>query len=381
MTSREATLLAEMVAIPSVNPRSGSCVGGETLVARYIRDWAVGLGFDAELAEVEPGRSNVYVRIPGTLDGLVLLQSHTDTVEIDGMTVEPHRLSLVDGRWYGRGSCDAKGQLAAFMAAIERAVATGEHHSILLAGCIDEEEHYRGVTALCAHAAAADGEDVIGAVVGEPSELRCVVAHKGVLRGTITARGSGGHSSRPGDSPNPINELAEVISYLAGPVTDQLAKAHHPLLGSPTLAVTTIHGGDAINIIPRTVAVGYDRRTLPTEDPMAVWRELKSGIEDRWPVVTVDPPTLIDHGLDAAAGSNFIGRFGAAMHRSGLRFEPVGVPFGSDASKIARLGIDCVVFGAGSIDQAHTSDESVPDDELTTATAVIAELLCGQEKS
>lgn len=376
--TREAQLLGELVAIPSINPRSGSSATGETQVAQYIQRWAARRGFDVELIEVSAGRSNAIVRIPGTEAGCILLQSHTDTVETDGMSVEPFTLTSDDGRWYGRGSCDAKGQLAAFMTAIERVTgAIDGHHSIVLAACVDEEEHYRGVTALCANGLSGIGEDTIGAVVGEPSELRCVVAHKGVLRGSITARGAGGHSSRPTESENPINTMAEVICHLAGPVVERLASDRHPLLGSASLIVTMIEGGEAINIIPRQVTARYDRRTLPAEDPQEVWAQLKDELESRWPSVTVAEPSLIDHGLDSAPDSPFVSQFTAVLDRLGLEAEPVGAPFGSDASKIARLGIDCVVFGAGSISKAHTADEFIPDTELTAAVDVIASLLSG----
>lgn len=375
---RVRELLRDLVAIDSVNPRGGGAVGGESAVAQYVHHWAASHGFSAELTEVDPGRHNVIVRIDGALPGTLLLQTHLDTVETDGMVVEPFVLTERDGRWYGRGSCDAKGQLAIFMAAIEM-VPAAERHSVILAGCTDEEESFHGVSHLCRNGSAGIGHDLIGGVVGEPTELRCVVAHKGVLRGGFTAHGPGGHSSRPAGVPNPIVTMAEVASYLSGPHADELRGLSHPLVGEATLTLTMISGGDAINIIPRSVTLRYDRRTLPAEDPLKVLDALRRSISARWPEVVVDPPSLADGGLDAGVDSEIVRRMGLAVAQQGLDPTPVGVPYGSDASKINRIGIPCVVFGAGSIGDAHTPDESVEIEQVLRGVDVIAALLRGNE--
>lgn len=372
MPTRVVQLLADLVAIPSVNPRRGQDPGGESAVARYISAWARQHGFRTRLEEVLPGRENVYVWVPGTHPGQLLLQSHLDTVEVDDMDA-PFTLTEHSGRWYGRGACDAKAQLAIFMTAIERSDST-PHPDILLAGCIDEEDHYRGVSRLCAGGLI--DADTIGAIVGEPTNLRCVTAHMGVLRGTLTATGPGGHSSQGGRVMNPIETLAEVISYLAGPERKRLGSLRHPLLPPPTLTVTTVTGGEAINVLPRRVTACYDRRTLPAEDPQAVWATLADQIHHRWPAVTADQPLLADQGLETPPDAGVVKAFRTALSGLGLPAEPIGVPFGSDASKIARLGVACVVFGAGSIEQAHTPNEYVDEGQLHTAVEVISGCLC-----
>jgi acetylornithine deacetylase len=368
--SRVEEILADLVAIASVNPRDGESDGGETRVGEHMAAWARGYGLKAELVESLPGRSNVYVTIPGTLPGRILLQSHTDTVEVQGMTGEPFRTRRDGDKIFGRGTCDAKGQLAVFMAAIESIMQSrAPHHEVLLAGCVDEEERYRGVLTLCER----DG-DFVGAIVGEPTELRMVVAHKGVLRCRIRVEGPGGHSSIPQGRLNPISVCAQIINYL-DTVATPLLPSDGSLLGPATLVVTMIEGGEAINIIPREASLRLDRRTLGREEPIEVWRALKDEIESRWPQAVVEEPSLIDYGLEVAEDSAFAEAMSTALVGAGLDPTGIGVPYGSDASKIARMGVPCVVFGAGSVGNAHTINEFVSVKQLERGVEVISALL------
>lgn len=371
--SRVLELLADLVAIPSINPRCGGDPGGESAVAAYVAAWAEERGWPVELAEAEPERMNAYVTVPGELPGAVILQTHSDTVRTDGMP-EPFSLQVRDGKAYARGACDAKGQLAAFMAAQEQVAGGGQpQHSVLLAPCVDEEEQFRGVVALCdwLRRRSADGSELpMGAIVGEPTQLVAVAAHNGVLRGRIVCHGPGGHSSRPGGVRNPITVAAAVVQHLATTEAEQLASMDGGF-GSPTLAVTLIEGGEAINIIPREVALSYDRRVLPGEDPDLVWQRLRDDLEHTFEGVTVERPMLADHGLSPTADSPFTQ---AVLRATGTNVV-THVPFGSDASKIARLGIPALVFGAGSIDRAHKVDEYVEVDQLEQAVAMLSAVL------
>lgn len=188
MTTEVEGLLRDLVRIPSVNPRGGPGDGGETAVAEYVRDWLRRRGVRAELYEVLPGRHNVVAVVPGRSAETVLLESHLDTVETDGMTVDPYAGEIRDGRLYGRGACDAKGPLAAFMLAVAE-LAAGEPppRTVVLAGVCDEEHAYRGVLHLLDTLA---DRSVVGAIVGEPTGLVPAVAHKG-SSATRSVRGAG----------------------------------------------------------------------------------------------------------------------------------------------------------------------------------------------
>ncbi|WP_344747593.1 M20/M25/M40 family metallo-hydrolase [Kribbella aluminosa] len=374
---RVIELLEDLIAIPSVNPRLGATDGGETEVAVYVDEWARAHGWASRMKDAVPARANVYVTVPGELPGTILLQTHTDTVEVGGMTVPPFALGRAGAhdRVTGRGVCDAKGQLAIFMAAVEN-VSRGArpHHGVVIAACVDEEERYRGVTALCDELPAC-----IGAIVGEPTSLRLVVAQKGVLRCRISVRGTGGHSSRPDAQLNPIYICAEITNYIANDVSGALRDRVHPLLGAGTIAVTTMRGGEGVNLIPTEASIEIDQRTLPSDDPLDIWQAFKADIERRWPAAEVGPPSLIDYGMDADADSPFVHDVRRSLRAAGLDPSPIGVPFGSDASKLARAGIPTLVFGAGSIEQAHTKDEFIEISQLSSGVRFVEALLSDGE--
>lgn len=365
-------LLRELVALPSVNPRGGSGDGGETAVAAYVRDWLVAHGVRAEVHEVLPGRSNVVAVVPGVREEAVLLESHLDTVEVDGMTVPPYDGEVREGRLYGRGACDAKGPLAAFMlAAVELARGEPPLYSVVLAGVCDEEHEYRGVLHLLSWLEEL-GRTVVGAIVGEPTGLVPAVAHKGVVRYTVRTVGRAGHSSRPEEAVNAVSLMAPVLSHLA---VSPPAVAPHPLLGSATRSVTRIRGGTGPNTIPGVCEADVDRRTLPGEEPEAVWRQDRDelgllGAE-------LDPPFIIDHALDTPPDSPVVRALCRALSAGGRPDAVDGMPFATDASKIARAGIPAVVFGPGSILDAHSADESVELAEVELAVRLVVDTVRG----
>jgi len=367
-----AEILRQLIAVPSVNPRERP-EAAETPLAEHVARWAQERGMVAELTPVRDGRCNVTVTLPGDSEEIVLLESHLDTVEVDGMAVDPFEMTVTDGRAYGRGTCDAKGQLAVFMAAMERVAARGRpSRTVVLAGVVDEEHLYVGVQALRARLP----RPPVVAIVGEPTSLRLVVAHKGCMRCRITAHGDAGHSSAPWGRRNSIALAGEVVAYLqSASYQDALAAREQPLVGPPSLAVTLIEGGTAPNVLPESCTITIDRRTVPGEDPHEVWREIAQDLEARWPgVVEVAEPHIVDYALGAATSSE-LDALADVLGRHDLPTEPVGVGHGSDASKLALDGIPCAVFGAGSIAQAHTADEHVPLAELETACAVITDFI------
>ncbi|MFF0160696.1 M20 family metallopeptidase [Streptomyces sp. NPDC005263] len=357
-------LVRDLVRIPSVNPRGAPGDGGETAVARYVRDWLGRHGVRAELHEVLPGRCNVVAVVPGRDPAAVLLESHLDTVETDGMTVPSHDGEVRDGRLYGRGACDAKGPLAAFMlAAAELARGGPPPLTVVLAGVCDEEHAYRGVLHLLGTLA---GRRVVGALVGEPTGLVPATAHKGVVRYTVRTTGRAGHSSRPEEAVNAISLMAPVIAHLAA---TRPAVAPHPLLGPATRSVTRVRGGTGPNTIPGSCEVDVDRRTLPGEAPEAVWQQDHDELTALG--TEVDPPFTVDPALDTPSDAPVVTALCDALAAHGLPRDIQGMPFGTDASKLARAGIPSVVFGPGSVTDAHAAAESVDLAEVELAARIV----------
>ncbi|GAA3798935.1 M20/M25/M40 family metallo-hydrolase [Streptomyces phyllanthi] len=370
MRDQAARLARDLVRIPSVNPRDAAGDGGETAVAVHVRDWLARHGVRAELHEVLPGRSNVVAVVPGRSPEAVLLETHLDTVETDGMSVRPYDGDVRDGRLYGRGACDAKGALAAFMlAAAELARGEPPSYTVVLAGVCDEEHAYRGVLHLLD---TLGDRPVVGALVGEPTGLVPAVAHKGVVRYTVRVRGRAGHSSRPEDAVNAVSLMAPVLAHLAATPP---ATAPHPLLGPATRSVTRVRGGTGPNTIPGTCEVDVDRRTLPGEDPETVWRQ--DGAELAALGAELDPPFTVDPALDTPPDTPVVTALRQALAAHGLPSGVQGMPFGTDASKLARAGIPSVVFGPGSVTDAHAAAESVELGEVALAAGVVVAAIRG----
>ncbi|MEU0075731.1 M20 family metallopeptidase [Streptomyces sp. NPDC006332] len=357
-------LVRDLVRIPSVNPRGAPGDGGETAVARYVRDWLGRHGVRAELHEVLPGRCSVVAVVPGRDPAAVLLESHLDTVETDGMTVPSHEGEVRDGRLYGRGACDAKGPLAAFMlAAAELARGGPPPLTVVLAGVCDEEHAYRGVLHLLE---TLSGRRVVGALVGEPTGLVPATAHKGVVRYTVRTTGRPGHSSRPEEAVNAISLMAPVIAHLAA---TRPAVAPHPLLGPATRSVTRVRGGTGPNTIPGSCEVDVDRRTLPGEAPEAVWQQDHDELTALG--AEVDPPFTVDPALHTPSDTPVVTALCDVLAAHGLPHDIQGMPFGTDASKLARAGMPSVVFGPGSVTDAHAADESVDLAEVELAARIV----------
>lgn len=354
--------LASLVRVNSVNP-AYSDGGTEANVALLVEAFFARQGIQTFRQEVFPGRSNIIARLPGRSARKVLLEAHMDTVSIKGMSIPPFEPTIRDGRLYGRGAVDDKAGLAAMMHAVASLKADGitPPCEVWLAAVVDEEFSYRGVAKLC------EGLQAEAAIVAEPTELRAVVASKGVLRLRIITEGLAAHSSKPKLGINAITHMSRLV--LALEVMHQnLSVRQHPLLGPATLNVGVINGGVQVNFVPDLCAIEIDRRLLPGEKPVDVLLDLQELIENLQALhpgfsARIEAPLLlVDEALETPAHAAVVTTARTVLRAMKLNDRPCGVPFGSDASKLSRAGIPAIVFGPGSIDQAHAADEYV---ELT----------------
>lgn len=350
---RVLSLLADLVRINSINPAYDHGVP-EAGVVSYVRDFFTPLGLEMVEQEVWPGRNNLIVKLPGRTARRLLLEAHMDTASINGMTIPPFEPGIRDGLLYGRGSCDTKAGLAAMMDALASLAGQGIRPpcQVWLCAAVDEEFSFRGVLKLREEFSAD------AAIVAEPTELRLVVASKGVLRWRVHTRGRAAHSSKPHLGVNAIENMSRLILALAGE-SGKLARRTHPLLGSGTTNVGVIHGGVQVNFVPDSCTIEIDRRLLPGEDAAAVHAAYGSFFESLHLDAWQDPPMLADEALDTATTEPLVAAASRSLHALGLDAEPAGVPYGSDASKLARVGIPSIIFGPGSIDQAHAAVEWV----------------------
>lgn len=360
--------LADLVRINSVNS-SYEGGPGEREIAAWVRRFFENRGIEVWEQEVFPGRPNVLARLPGrNRSRQVVLEAHTDTVSVKGMTIPPFEPAIENGKLYGRGACDTKAGLAAMMHAMASLKEDGitPPCDILLAAVVDEEYSYRGVVKLC--------EDIRAhaAIVAEPTELRAVIATKGVLRCRIVTRGKAAHSSKPHLGNNAILQMTQVMLALDAD-HQRMAAISHPLAGCGTCNIGVIQGGVQVNFVPDFCAIEIDRRLLPgerAEDALAHYRQMLADLAVLQPGLSAaieEPPLLVDEALDTPADSLVMQVASSVLKEIGLNPEPCGVPFGCDASKLSRAGVPSIVFGPGSIDRAHGVVEYVELDQVEQA--------------
>jgi acetylornithine deacetylase len=236
---------------------------------------------------------------------------------------------------------------------------------VWLAAAVDEEYSYRGVVKLC------EGLTGHAAIVAEPTEMRLVVASKGVLRWRIRVQGRAAHSSKPHLGVNAITHMARLVLALEED-HQRLAEHKHPLLGPATCNVGVINGGVQVNFVPDTCAIEIDRRLLPGQKVDAVlahYQRLLDELAVKHPgfVASMEAPMLTDEALDTPLNASPALLGSEILRELGLNGEPCGVPFGSDASKLSRQGLPSLVFGPGSIDRAHAAVEYVEIDQVLQA--------------
>lgn len=356
--------LADLVRINSVNA-SYAEGPGEGEIADWIEAFFARHGIATERQSVFPGRDNVIARLPGRdASRRLVLEAHTDTVSVEGMMIHPFDPVIREGRLYGRGSCDTKAGLAAMMHTLVELKQTGVTPpcEVVLAAVVDEEYSYRGVVRFC------EGLRAEAAIVAEPTELRAVIASKGVLRWVIEVEGKAAHSSKPHLGVNAIQHMRRVLEVLEKDES-RLAELTHPLVGRATCNVGVIRGGVQVNFVPDRCQIELDRRLLPGESAAVALAEYQT-LLDRIPGIVarnVEPPLLVDEALLTPADSTVAKTASAVLASMGLNAELCGVPYGSDASKLARAGVPSLVFGAGSIDQAHAADEYIEIEQVLIA--------------
>lgn len=394
MPSSVQDILCELISIPSVNPMGRTDTDQQEFerpLTQYLEDFFAREGLPFIRQTVHPMRDNI---VAWTAAGrsvpeeapVILWEVHQDTVPVDGMTIDPFGAQTRDGRIYGRGACDVKGGMAAMLFALRRlnrGGATGMP-MVVLACTVNEEFGFTGATALCelwrqgGPWPSGTGPDV--AIVAEPTDANVVVAHKGVLRWRCHTRGRAAHSSRPHLGENAIYGMSHVVQALERydrEVAPQIAP--HPRCGQATLCVSTIAGGISVNTVPDRVTVEIDRRLLPDEDPLEVHRNVQAYVAHHTPpgvVVEHDPPYSVSSGLSDRTNGALADALCQTVRDMTGSCERVGVPYGTDAAAFAAAGVPAVVFGPGSIEQAHTADEWIDLVKVEQASEVLYQFAC-----
>lgn len=375
-------IVCGLIRIPSENPP-----GREEAAARYVLQLLRAEGIEAELQWAAPQRPNVVARLKGTAEGPALLYNgHLDVVPAgEGWSEDPFAAVVQGGELIGRGAADMKSGVAAMLYAailLHRRGCPFAGELILLFN-VDEERENVGMRHFMRSGIHADF-----AVIGEPTGLGICTAHKGVGRYRIRTSGVAGHAAKVLEPDNAIPKMAALISALE-PLRSRLKASADPLLGYATLNVTQIKGGTAPNIVPQHCEIEVDRRVIPGETAAQVLEQLKEALNaaagtssgaglsagtGEVPYEVDDylfiPASTIpqDHELVQAlveVTGNVLGNPSAI----GIFEATCEAPFLS-----VDLGIPTVIFGPGSLDQAHVKDERVPVRQITDAAKVYMQL-------
>lgn len=395
-------ILCRLIEIPSVNPMGRNVSGPEFFEGR-VSDWLMSFfdsfGARCERIEVLPGRDNILARYDAGEDRpTILWDAHQDTVPVEGMTIDPFLPKIDQGRIYGRGSCDVKGGLAAMLYAFRRLCLERPPNApnVVLSCSCDEESTAQGIVHVVRYWTASERASRLlqtkpdGAIVAEPTELDIVVAHRGVTRFKIHTRGKACHSSDPTQGVNAIYRMAKVLTHL-----EQYAELlrqttiPHPLCGGATLSVGRIDGGISVNVVPDHCYVEIDRRIIPGEDPLVARRQIEEYLRSKvdfdlefetpWiecvALSDADNSWLASGLLSAMRQWDEELRCGGDLPMCGER-KVMGVAYGTNASTLCEAGVPSVVFGPGSIAQAHTKDEYIDQSSLEKAAEVYYRLCC-----
>ncbi len=362
--------LARLVRARSENPP-----GQESEAAAVVAGALARVGIFAELRDVAPGRPNVVAAIGARARPSLVFNGHTDTMPAgSGWTVDPFA-AIIDGdRMLGRGTADTKGGLAAMVGAIAAIHRSG----VSLAGrlelhaVVDEESGATGTARAVADCLAADW-----AILAEPTALRVARASNGQVDMRIRFHGEAAHGSTPGEGRSAIADAARFVGLIEEANAGLADAPVHPLTGSPSVMVGTIQGGVQTSIVPAVCEVTVDRRLMPGQAAAEALTDLDRLLERlaaerpglsvereaflSIPPVEVGPDVRVVRELERA----IYGQTDVMDAVTGLRAT-------SDAATYITAGIPAVVFGPGSLADAHRADEGVSLAQVRAATRILA---------
>ncbi|MEZ4668240.1 MAG: M20/M25/M40 family metallo-hydrolase [Anaerolineae bacterium] len=365
-TGRLVEWLSRLVQIPAVGPANAgprAGVPGELRLANQLTDWFRDYGAVVEQEEVFPRRPNVYGMWRGESDRWLAVDVHMDTVGVETMEGDPFDGRVADGRVYGRGSVDTRASLAIVLALME------QHHTskgklkdnVLICATADEETGCNGAPVFV-NWVRRKGMDINQLIVAEPTLCVPMHGHKGALGVVLEIEGVAAHSAKPQLGKNAIDAAARVITALDAEHQHIISQPAATKLGTGSLSVTMIQGGQAQNIIPNYCRINVDRRLTVGEDP-AEMRERIVDIARQAALLPISEQTL--HGLRAFYQQPDTPWLKQLAEWTGSA--PDVVPYTTNGSAYNGLAQESVIFGPGSIDQAHRDIEWVAISELEKA--------------
>lgn len=372
-------IASDLIRIPSYSHTENQ----EKRVAEYIYNLLKEENIPVELKEVLKGRFNVTAYLKGEGGGKsLMLSGHLDTVPPYDME-NPFTPVLKDGVLYGRGACDMKGPVSAMLLSLIALKRSGISlkGDVLFTGVIDEEEKGKGAEYLVKNGPFTDG-----AIIGEPTDMKIAVGHKGLEWIKVKVTGKKVHGGRMDEGINAIEMASKFIERIYDEYVPKLKERHHEILGQPTINIGKITGGDQPSTVPGECIIEIDRRWIPIEAREQVYEELNQIINDlklevpgfnadlsdmftednllsHKPFFTDKDDPIVKAAKEALTGKN-------------KNTEETVFPAWSDAGTIAAYtNTKCIIMGPGDLRLAHSKDESIKVKDLTEAARIYTEII------
>jgi len=367
--------LAQLVALASVSCAVPSWDMPNLPIIELLANWFNDLGFTTQIMPLgQTGKANLIATL-GDGDGGLVLSGHSDTVPYDAnrWQTDPFKLCEKDGKLFGLGATDMKGFFPVILQAVKPLLNQTFKHPLIILVTADEESSMNGARALAKQGI---GKKPRYAVIGEPTELRPIRMHKGILMEAIRVQGKSGHSSNPDLGKNALEAMTKVMDELIRLRGELQLRYRNPgfAVQTPTLNLGCIHGGDGANRICGECELHFDVRLLPGMDN----EEIRTAIRARL------TPLAESTGTDIVLSSLFEGvepfAERAESELVALCEQLTGhasesVAFATEAPFMQQLGMQTLILGPGSINQAHQPDEFISIDQLEPAVKIVRELI------
>jgi acetylornithine deacetylase len=368
--------LYQLVAAPSVSCAIPEWDMPNQKVIELLASWLGDLGFNTRIMPLaQTGKANLVATL-GRGDGGLVLAGHSDTVpyDADRWQSDPFTLTEKDGKLYGLGATDMKGFFPVILEAVKPYLHHNFKHPLIVLATADEESSMSGARALAREGI--PGMRPRFAVIGEPTGLVPIRMHKGIMMEAVRVRGQSGHSSNPALGRNALEAMNLVMNQLIQLRGELQLKYRNPgfAVQTPTLNLGCIHGGDGANRICAQCELHFDLRLLPGMDN----DELRHTIQQRL------RPIAEASGTDIVLSSLFEGvdPFGEDPQAELVQLceeltgnQSDSVAFATEAPFMKNLGMQTVVLGPGSINQAHQPDEFIPLEQIEPAVKVVRGLI------
>ena len=372
--------LQQLVAAPSVSSTNKDIDQGNAKVITLLANWLQDQGFEINLQPIDSSgeKLNLYATIGQDLDpnqsGGLVFSGHADTVPCDPnlWDGEPFKLKKIEAGYQGLGATDMKGFFAVLLQSLSQIDLSKINKPLTIVATSDEETSMAGARML--------DQDIIArcdkVIIGEPTDLRPIRMHKGILMEAIKIQGIGGHSSNPDLGINALEVMHDVLSGLFH-LRSQLQKQYQYsgfTISVPTLNTGCIHGGDNPNRICSHCEIEFDLRTLPgmlNKDMRDRIDAMIEPIASKWNC-SIARRSLMP-GADSFEQSQASDLIATTEDLS--KHLSSSVAFATEAPFYKALGLDTVVLGPGSIDQAHAINEYIPGEQVSKASQLYSALI------